>query len=108
MTMASFMAFMVLMFVGGVAVMLVCAWFVSDFVFKRLYLKELEQRLIAILAKHGIEVQEEDYHSKFIAYSPSIKELMSMLEAVYGIDNMALIDRDFSAFHEFLKNTIQA
>ncbi|MBR2111624.1 MAG: hypothetical protein IJ950_01515 [Helicobacter sp.] len=108
MTMASFMAFMVLMFVGGVAVMLVCAWFVSDFVFKRLYLKELEQRLIAILAKHRIEVQEEDYHSKFIAYSPSIKELMSMLEAVYGIDNMALIDRDFSAFHEFLKNTTQA
>lgn len=104
MTMASFVVFM---FVGGVAVMLMCAWFVSDFVFKRLYLKDLEQRLAAVLEKHGIEVQEEDYHSKFIACSPSSKEIVSMLEAVYGIDNKALIDKDFSAFQEFLQNTMQ-
>ena len=107
MTIPSFMAFMVFMFVFSVVIVLICAWFVSDFVFKRLYLKDLEQRLAVILEKHGIEVQEEDYHSKFIACNPSIKEIISMLEAVYGIDDKAL-DKDFSAFQKFLQNTIQA
>lgn len=107
MTFASFVAFLVFMFVAGGSVVLVCAWFISDFVFKRLYLKDLEQRLVAILEKHGIEVQEEDYHSKYIAYNPSIKELVCMLEAVYGINDKALCEKDFSAFHKFLENSIQ-
>lgn len=102
MTIPSFMAFMVFMFVFSVVIVLICAWFVSDFVFKRLYLKDLEQRLAVILEKHGIEVQEEDYHSKFIACNPSIKEIISMLEAVYGIDDKAL-DKDFSAFRNSCK-----
>lgn len=109
MTIPSFIAFMVFMFVFGVVLVLICAWFVSDFVFQRLYLRNLERRLIAILAKHGIEVQEEDYHSKFITCNPSIKELVSMLEAVYGIDNMAFDDEnlDFCDFQKFLQKNIK-
>lgn len=107
MTIPSFMAFMVFMFVFGVALVLICAWFVSDFVFKRLYLKDIERRLVAILEKHGIEVQTADYHSKTIPYNPSIRELVCMLEAVYGIDNMMFDDEglDFSAFQKFLQKT---
>lgn len=77
----------------------------SDFFLKKLYLKDMEKRLCAIIKKHKIKVIEDDLHSKFEAYNPSIKESIKILEIIYGIrDNDTFSGYDFSEFQKALKN----
>ncbi|MCE3040271.1 hypothetical protein [Helicobacter anatolicus] len=76
-----------------------------DYVFRKLFLKDLERRLLEILKKHGISAVEMDFHSCFKSYPPSVKESVKILEIIYGIkENDIFAGSDFSEFQKVLKN----
>ncbi|WP_343353235.1 hypothetical protein V3I05_07805 [Helicobacter mastomyrinus] len=74
MTFASFVAFLVFMFVAGGSLVLVYAWFISDFVFKRLYLKTLFHKFLENSIQTKTRTKNTQTPSKGKEYFKIIKE----------------------------------